>query len=184
MALGKLFELSGKVIIPKEDCYIIKPISNMMDKFPKDKLKLIAYLHYMCSMKKDDNPYADVPESERQDQIIKDLELFKVNLEDPIIIKALNCVQEKYFTTFYGIYTGIKAAMDNFGKELKLARIDFNSKDGNANAIMAFTKNYEVLRNSFKAAYRDFDEESGNVRVRGGGKLAYDEDEDDTDDDE
>ena len=179
MALGKLFELNGKVIIPKEDCFIIKPIANMMDKFPKEKLQLIAYLHYMCSMTPADNPYADVPEVDREDQIVKDLELFKVNLDDPIIKKALVCVQEKYFTTFYGIYTGIKAAMDSFGKKLKVIDIDFNSKDGNANAIMAFAKNYEQLRNSFKTAYKDFDEETGNVRIRGGGKLSYDEDDDD-----
>lgn len=176
MALGKLFTLSGKTIIPKEDCYIIKPIANMMEAYPEDHLKLVAYLHYMCSMKKEDNPYADVPDSDREEQIIKDLELFNVDLESPIILKALECVKEKYFTTFYGIYIGIKAVLDNMGKELRIIKPDFNSKDGNANAIIAFTKNYEVLNKSFKAAYRDFDEETGNVRVRGGGKLAYDED--------
>ena len=39
-------------------------------------------------------------------------------------------------------------------------------------------KDYEHLRRSFKEAYRDFEEEQGQLHVRGGGELAYDEDED------
>ena len=98
MALGKLFEMSGKTIIPKDDCYIIQPIKTMMDKFPNDKLKLIAYLHYMNSMKPADNPYADVPLENRSDVIVFDLGI-DADVEDIVVIRALSCVEEKYYTT-------------------------------------------------------------------------------------
>lgn len=179
MAMGKLFELRGKEIIPKDDCYIILPIKEMFEKFPDEKGKLCAYLHYMNSMKRDDNPYADVPVYERSDQIVTDLGI-TADTSDATIERALACVEEKYYTTFYGLYTGIKTAMDRIGRGLKTVDIDFNSRDGNVGNITRIAKEYESLRNSFKAAYKDYDEETGNVRVRGNSKLAIDEyDEDD-----
>lgn len=180
MAIGKLFELHGKVIVPKDDCYVIAPIKAVIDKYPEDYLKLIAYLHYMSSMKPADNPYADVPIQDRSDIVISDLEL-DVDVEDPVIKRAIICIEDMYYTTFYGLYTGIKTAMDKIGKGLKTVEIDFSSKDGNIAGIIRLTKDYESLRNSFKAAYKDFDEEQGNVRVRGNSRLAIDESDEDDD---
>ncbi len=181
MALGKLFELRGKVIIPKDDCQIILPIKKMFDKHPEEHLKLCAYLHYMKSMKKEDNPYADVPLKERSDQIVFDLGIeTDVDMSEEVQM-ALQCVEEKYYTTFYGLYKGIKSAMDKIGKGLETVEIDFNQKDGNVGNITRIAKEYEALRTSFKAAYRDFDEETGSVRVRGNSRLAIDEN--DLDDD-
>lgn len=180
MAIGKLFEMQGKAIIPKDDCYIIKPIRAVIDKYEKDHLLVIAYLHYMTSMKPADNPYADVPVLGRSEIILADLEL-DIDPEDAVIVKAISCIEDIYYTTFYGLYTGIKAAMDNIGKGLKTTQIDFNSKDGNVSNIIRIAKDYESLRNSFKAAYKDYDEESGNVRVRGNSRLAIDETDEDDD---
>lgn len=180
MAIGKIFEMQGKAIIPKGDCYIILPIKNMFDKFPEEHLKLCAYLHYMNSMKPADNPYADIPISDRSDQIVSDLGI-ESNVEDPTIIRAISCVEDLYFTTFYGMYTGIKSSMDKIGKALKITEIDFNAREGNVGNIIRIAKDYESLRNSFKTSYKDYDEESGNVRVRGNSRLAIDENEEDED---
>lgn len=180
MALGKLFEMQGKAIIPKDDCYIIKPIRAVIDKYEKDHLLIIAYLHYMTSMKPADNPYADRPLSDRSEIIIADLGL-EIDPEDGVIKRAISCIEDIYYTTFYGLYTGIKAAMDNLGKALKTASIDLNGRDGNVANIIRIAKDYEALRNSFKAAYKDFDEETGSVRVRGNSRLAIDETDEDDD---
>jgi hypothetical protein len=178
MAIGKLFDQVGGVIIPKEVCDLLIPLVKMKEAYPSRYLKLIAYCHFMNSMVPADNPYADVDLDERSDQIVKDLELFDIDTENPIIVKAVTCVGEKYFTTFYGIYMGIKTMLDKIGKKFKTVDPDFSSKDGNSAGILSFMKSYEILNKNFKAAYKDFEEETGNVRVRGGGKLAYDEDDD------
>ena len=181
MALGKIFELRGRVIIPKEDCYIIQPIKEMFDKYPEEHLKLCAYLHYMKSMKKEDNPYADVPLKDRSEQIVFDLQIETDVDNNDVIERALSTVEEMYYTTFYGLYKGIKSSLDKIGKALELVEIDFNQKDGNVGNITRIAKEYEALRSSFKAAYRDFDEETGNVRVRGNSRLAIDENDSDDD---
>lgn len=177
MALGKIFEMVNGVITPKEDVNIIVPIKNCIDKYYKENPKILAYLHYMKSMNKDDNPYADVPLDNREDQIIYDLKL-EIDTKDPIIIEALECVERLYYTTFYGVYKGIKSMLDKIGRKLMDEDIDFHGKEGNSAGITRVIEKYEQFRKSFKTAYKDFEEEQGQVHVRGGGELAFDEDED------
>jgi hypothetical protein len=177
MALGKLFDMVGDVILPNEHCKIIMPIKNCLDKYFKQYPKILPFLHYMCSLNKEDNPYADVDLEMRQEQIIYDLHLGEIDFEDPIIRKALICVEEKYSTTFYKMYKGLKVMCDKIGDKLASTEIDLD-KDGNSTAILKLMGDYEKYRKSFKQAYKDFEEEQSQVNVRGGGKLAFDEDED------
>lgn len=172
--MEKLFEIQGKTVIPKMDCYLMHPINDAIDKYGTN---IVAYLHYMKSMRPDDNPYADVPLKDRSDLIIFDLKL-EINPEDPTIQSALQCVEEKYYTTFYGVYRGVKAMMDDIGKQLLTTTIDFTAREGNASNIIRLMEKYEQMRKSFKVAYRDFEEEQGSGRARGGAELADDEDED------
>jgi hypothetical protein len=178
MALGKLFELQGEVIIPKDDCYIIEPIKAVIDKYFTQYPKVIPYLHYMKSMNKDDNPYSDVPIEKREEQIVYDLGLPFDSSTDEVLKKALICVEEKYSTTFYRLYKGIKSMMDQIGEKLSNIEIDFAAREGNATNILKLMEKYEAMRKSFKQAYKDFEEEQGQINVRGGGQLAFDEDED------
>jgi hypothetical protein len=174
MAIGKLFDIQGDAVIPKADCYIILPLKNAIDKYGTI---ICAYLHYMKSMRPSDNPYADVPFNERSDQIVFDLGI-SLDEDDPIIATALQCVEEKYYTTFYGVFRGMKAMLDKIGMQLLVIDPSFDKKEGNSDAIKGWIKDYEGLRKSFKIAFRDFEEEEGDVKVRGGGALAADEDED------
>lgn len=177
MALGKVFEMVNGVIIPKEDCKVIIPIKNCLDKYSKTHPTICNYLHYMKSMNKDDNPYADVDLDKREEQIVYDLKL-DFDTKDQVILDALQCIEEKYYTTFYGLYRGFKAVLDRIGMQLLVEEVDFNSRDGNITSITRLMEKYEPLRKSFKQAYRDFEEEQGQLHVRGGGELAFDEDDD------
>jgi hypothetical protein len=177
MALGKLFEINGTTIIPKQDCYILQPLKRVIDTYPEQFPKVIAFLHYMNSMSKEDNPYADVPLDVRPEQILYDLDL-NLDLEDEVIRGAMQCVEEKYYTTFYGLYRGFKSILDRTGLALLTEEVQFGGKESNMQNISRFMKDYETLRKNFKQAYRDFDEETGGTRVRGGGELSYDEDTD------
>lgn len=173
MAAGKLFDIQGDQIIPKQDCYVIQPIKRVIDQYPLEHPKILAFLHYMKSMRPDDNPYADVPLHIRAEQIMHDLDFF-VDLEDPVIKSAMDCVEEKYYTTFYSVYRGFKTILDKIGLQLLVEEANF-AKDGNMVAIQRMMQNYEAIRKSFKQAFRDFEEEAGDMKVRGGGHLADDE---------
>lgn len=176
MALGKIFELVGETIIPKEDCLLMHPIKAIKDKYPDDYLKIIAFLHYMKSMNPGDNPYADVPLIKRADTILFNLKL-NIDPEEQTIKDALQCVEEIYYTTFYGLYRGFKSALDKIGASLLNTEINFEDK-GNAATIKGYMKDYESIRKSFKVAFKDFEEEHSDSRARGGATLADDENED------
>lgn len=173
MSAGKLFDIQGDTVIPKQDCYIIMPIKDAIDKYGTI---ICAYLHYMKSMRPSDNPYADVPISERSDQLMFDLGI-TLEEDDPVISTALQCVEEKYYTTFYGVYRGMKSMLDKIGLKLLSEEPSFDKKEGNSDSIKGWIKDYESLRKSFKIAFKDFEEEEGDMKVRGGGALADDEDE-------
>lgn len=176
MALGKIFDLVGDTIIPKEDCLLMHPIVAVKEEYPKDYLKIIAFLHYMESMDPSNNPYADVPLERRAEIILFNMKL-NIDIDSDIIKDALACVREIYYTTFYGIYKGMKAYLDKMGAKLETEEVDF-SKDGNAATIKGYMKDYESMRKSFKVAFKDFQDEQGQGRARGGGELAEDEDDD------
>lgn len=176
MSLNKMFELVGETIIPKEDCLLMEPIKNLKDEYPKDYLKIIAFLHYMKSMNPDDNPYADVPLIKRAETILFNMKL-SIDPDAQAIKDALQCVEEIYYTTFYGLYRGFKSSLDKIGAALLDTSIDFNDK-GNAATIKGYMKDYESIRKSFKVAFKDFEEEQSDGRARGGASLADDENDD------
>jgi hypothetical protein len=175
---GKIFEFVGKQIVPKDDCWHIAPLRAIIDEYPEDYPKVFYYLHCMKSMRKVDNPFADVPEAQRNEQIMRYIELY-IDEESSLIVDALLCVEDIYATTFYRLYKGFKAYMDQAGDQLAILTPDFNKKDGNSDTVKAFIKDYKLLSNQYKEVYKDFDEEQGNLRVRGGQRLAYDDMEDD-----
>lgn len=181
--MGKLYEIENiskknPIIKPKPECYIIKPLKTIIDTYPEDSGKIMAFLHFMNSYRPDDNPYADVPYDEREEDILRDLDL-DIDTSNPIIKDALLCVQKKYETTFYILFTGIKEYLNKMGKKLKLLEPTMDGKDANSANVRMFIKEYSAMSINFKSAFRDFDEEAGNSRNKGGGRSAYDENEDD-----
>ena len=49
-----------------------------------------------------------------------------------------------------------------------------DGKDGNINGLISAAKNFEAVRNSFKGAFKDMQDEQQS-RTRGGKGLAYDQ---------
>jgi uncharacterized protein YihD (DUF1040 family) len=176
MALGKIFDLIGDTIIPNEHCSLMAPLVRVKEEYSKDYLKIIAFLHYMNSMNPLDNPYADVDLGKRADIILFNMKL-NIDVENQTIKDALHCVEEIYCTSFYKAYKGYKAMFDRISDKMLTTELDLD-KDGNAAVIKGFFKDYESIRKSFKIAFKDFEEEQGSGKTRGGGELAEDEDQD------
>jgi hypothetical protein len=177
MAAGKLFDFVGGTLIPNEHCSMIQPLVRIRDEYPEDYLKVYLYIHYMCSLRPADNPYCDVPTNEREEHICRDIGLF-IDTESFLIKDAIESVTKIYESTFYRIYKGIKSYMDQVGTILSTITPDFDGKDGNVNTVRAFIKDYQLLSDNYKKAYKDFEEEQGNISYRGGAKAAYDDNDD------
>jgi hypothetical protein len=170
----KLFELQNNKIIPSEHCYTIKWLNDIMIKYKKDKeyLKVYSYLFYMSCNNPDFNPYFNMDETIKEETILNDLDA-EFSVEEPDIIDALEKTKLMYETPTYRAYIGIKKSLDRIANYMSDTEIT-DGKDGNINQIRAMAKDFEGIRQSFKGAYKDLENEQSS-KIRGNKKMGYDQ---------
>jgi len=168
----KLFDIQNGKVIPTEHCYTLKTLQVLMDEFPDDYMKIYEYLFYMTCPNPDLNPFFHLVESDKEDIIMNEIN-GDFSLEEPLILVALDFCRKMYETPTSRAYEGIKIALDNIARYMRNTQIT-DGRDGNIGQIRAMAKDFDDIRQSFKGAYKDLqDEQKG--RVRGGAGLAYDQ---------
>lgn len=168
----KLFDIQNGKVIPTEHCYTLKTLKVLMDEFPDDYMKIYEYLFYMTCPNPDLNPFFHLVESDKEDIIMNEIN-GDFSLEEPLILVALDFCRKMYETPTSRAYEGIKIALDNIARYMRNTQIT-DGRDGNIGQIRAMAKDFDDIRQSFKGAYKDLqDEQKG--RVRGGAGLAYDQ---------
>jgi hypothetical protein len=168
----KLFDIQNGKVIPTEHCYTLQTLKNIMDNYPEDYLKIFQYIFYMTCPNPDLNPFFHTLEDEKEEIILYELDA-NFNVEDDLIIEALNFCKKMYETPTSRAYEGIKKALDRIGRYMSNTAIT-DGKDGNINQIRAMAKDFDAIRQSFKGAYKDLQDEQKS-HVRGGQGLAYDQ---------
>jgi hypothetical protein len=171
MNFTKLFDVQNGVVIPTEHCYTLKALKDVMDEYPDDYLKIYMYLFYMCCPNPDLNPFFFTPDMEKEMIIMEQIE-GEFSTEDETVFVALQFCQRMYETPTSRAYKGIASMLDRLGRYMENTPIT-HGRDGNFNSLIAAAKNYEAIRQSFKGAYKDLQEEQSS-KVRGGQGLAYD----------
>jgi hypothetical protein len=169
--LAKLFDVQNGAVIPTEHCYTLRTLKNLMDKYPDDYLKVYQYLFYMTCPNPDMNPFFNVPDLDKEDLIIAEIEA-EFSIEDQAIRNALQFCEEMYSTPTSRAYKGMSSMLDRLARYMETTQITAG-RDGNINSLIAAAKNFEQIRASFKGVYKDLQEEQSS-RVRGGMGLAYD----------
>lgn len=168
----RLFDLQNGKIIPSEHCYTLSFLKDIMDEFPDDYLTIYTYLFYMTCPNPDMNPYFNMPEDEKEQVILQDINA-EFSTEDDLIIRALKRCDEMYETPTVRAYRGISSMLDRLALYMEKTPIT-HGRDGNINSLVSAAKNFEGIRQSFKGAYKDLKDEQ-ETRTRGGGSLAYDQ---------
>lgn len=176
----ELFEIEDGVIKPTVHCHTIKWLKEIMEEFNETDstgnpyyLKVYEYIFYMTCPDPAINPYFNMPEDDREDQIIEDIEL-TVSTENAKIQAALERAAKMYETPTLRAYQGISKMLDNLSDYMGSTQI-IHGKDGNISALIQAAKSFQAIRDSFKGVRKDLEEEQKNNQVRGGGSLAYDQ---------
>ena len=167
----KLFDVQNNVVVPTEHCYTLKALKDVMDEYPDDYLKIYQYLFYMTCPNPDLNPFFYTPDIDKESLIIQQIE-GEFSTEDDTVFTALQFCQRMYETPTSRAYKGIASMLDRLARYMEVTTITAG-RDGNINSLISAAKNYEAIRQSFKGAYKDLQEEQSS-RVRGGQGLAYD----------
>lgn len=170
----RLFEIQNQQVKPSEHCYSLPWLKDIMDEYQEDDeyLKIYAFLFYMTCPNPDLNPYFHYKETEKESAILEDLEA-NFSSEEDMIAKALGKCRKMYETPTSRAYFGIKGMLDKLAKFMENEDIT-TGRDGNMTAIVSAARNFDQIRQSFKGAYKDLQEEQ-QAKHRGGKGLAYDQ---------
>lgn len=155
--IGKLFEIiEGGKIIPNKNCLIIKPIAQFIEFFGDDA---VPYLHYMVSLNPNDNPFADIPEQQKSEQIQRYLRIDIPNSEDDMVVEAaLEAVRDMYSTPVYRSVRSLKKLLDRVNEDIETlseTQLDYES-GGNATGIVNIVKQLSMLKKELRAAQKDY----------------------------
>ena len=168
----RLFDIANGKVVPSEHCYTLKFLKDIMDAYPDEHLRIYAYLFYMTCPNPDLNPFFDVPETEKEEIILREVDA-DFSTDDDLISNAVKVCEKLYQTPTYRAYMGIKAMLDRLAKYMETTEIE-HGRDGNITALVNAAAKFEAIRQSFKGTLRDLEEEQQS-QVRGGQNLAYDQ---------
>jgi hypothetical protein len=168
----KLFDIQNSKVIPTEHCYTLSTLKKIMDKFPDDYLKVYQYLFYMTCPNPDMNPFFNTVEDDREEIILNEIDA-EFSTEETEIQEALAFCIKLYETPTSRAYNGIRKMLDKLGKYMETTPIT-DGRDGNITALINAAAKYQQIRESYKGAYKDLQEEQKS-HVRGGQGLAYDQ---------
>lgn len=170
----RLFDVQGKKVVPTEHCYIIQPLRAIMEAYPDEEehMAIFAYLFYMTCPNPDLNPFFDLPEAEKENYIYLQLDC-QFSVEDPDITIALDFCKKLYQTPTYRAFMGIKVMLDRLAEYMYNTPVS-HGRDGNISQLVSTATKFNQIRESYKGAFKDLQEEISST-VRGGQKLAYDQ---------
>lgn len=168
----RLFDIQNGKIVPSEHCYALKFLKDIMEEYGGEAIKVYTYLFYMTCPNPDLNPFFDVPEAEKEDIILREVDA-EFSTDDDLIVNGLNMCKKLYETPTYRAYAGIKTMLDRLAKYMETTEIE-HGRDGNITALVNAASKFEAIRQSFKGTLRDLEEEQQS-QVRGGQNLAYDQ---------
>lgn len=168
----RLFDIQNNKVVPTEHCYTLKFLKAVMDEYPDTYLSIYQYVFYMSCPNPDLNPFFNLPEHEKEDIIIEEVQL-EESTEDPIIARALELCKKMYETPTYRAYKGIKSMLDRLARYMETTSIE-HGRDGNINSLVNAAAKFEQIRASYKGAFTDMKQEQESS-VRGGQGLAYDQ---------
>jgi hypothetical protein len=168
----RLFDIQNGQVVPSEHCYTLKSLSDIIIEYPLDHLKVFAYVFYMTCPNPDLNPFFDVPESDKEELILAEVDA-DFSTDDDVIITAVKFCEKLYQTPTYRAYMGMKSMVERLGKYMETTEIE-HGRDGNITALINAAAKFDQIRQSFKATYRDLQDEQQS-QVRGGQNLAYDQ---------
>lgn len=167
-----LFDIQNSKMTPTKHCYSIGSLKRIMDEYPKDYLSIYAYLFYMSCLNDEENPFANVPEVDKEDMILKEVG-GDFSIDDEPIFSALESCKKLYSTPTYELYLSAKRGVEKISKYIRDTPI-VDGRDGNTASYLKYLEKFSYVRKSFEETWKAFKDEQGG-KSRGGNDIAYDQ---------
>ena len=162
----RLFDILNGKVVPSEHCYTLKFLKDIMDEYNEEEaVKVYSYLFYMTCPNPELNPFFDVPEQDKEELVLREVD-GEFSVEDDVVIVAKKMCEKLYQTPTFRAYQGIKIALDNMATFMATEK-PTSGRDGSATALLRIAERFDMVRQSFKGVYKDLQEEQEST-VRGG----------------
>lgn len=168
----RLFDIQNGKVTPTEHCYTLDCLKVIMDRYPDNYISVYAYIFYMSCPNPDLNPFFEVPDLDKEEVIRTEVK-GDFDSEDDDIQYAINFCRRLYETPTQRAYNGIKGMLERLAKYMELTDIT-DGRDGNITALVNAATKFESIRQSYKGALKDLENEQKST-VRGGQNLGYDQ---------
>ncbi len=171
----EIFKFSNGIVSLTEHCELIPFLRRIRETFPEDYMKVYSYLYYRtCESPK--NPYFNYSVFEREFKILEDLEC-NFDIENPIIIKAVERLTELYTMPSSFAYTTISETLYKIASEIRNSvAVDLNPTV--VKSVLDTAKVFREIKKEFDESRKDVIIESRTAvktRIRGGSNTAYDD---------
>lgn len=168
----KLFDIQNGKITATEHCYTIKSLKRIMDEYPEDHLCIYSYLFYSCNLNEEENPFANVPEEDKEELILHEVG-GDFSIDDEAITSAMTTCSKLYMTPSYNLYLSAKVGVEKAGKYIRQTIIT-DGRDGSSMSYLRYLKEYDLVCKTFEGRFKAFKEELSTI-ARGGHQIAYDQ---------
>ena len=91
----RLFDIQNGQVVPSEHCYTLSFLKNIIGNYPMEYIKIYTYLFYMTCPNPDLNPFFDVPEQDKEEIILKEVDA-EFSTDDEDIVYALAQCKKLY----------------------------------------------------------------------------------------
>lgn len=166
----QLFDIKEKKVVPSANSYLIPELKTIIDKFPDEYLKVLQYVAFM-TIPDGTNPYIQLPEENRENVILSDLNPFNFSVDNEYIQKAIEKCEWLFETPSLRIVQGAKKMLDEMAKNLGKP-LTFG-KDGNATDMRGIMKEIRGYRQDYVEMENALKEEQS--KVRGNLHMRYDQ---------
>lgn len=148
--------------------FSIPEIKSLIDKYD---MKVEPYLAYVHAMSAPDSPYVNVPDDEKKESVIYDVQetLGEFDFDDPLLQVALDKFDELYTSTTKRYYDGLKKSIEKMAKYLATEEI-VAGKDGNLSEIIRIQKEGGITIRNFKDIEKQVDEEL-KIKMKGNNEM-------------
>jgi hypothetical protein len=173
-----LFDMKNGRLVPGKHLERMNSFINIKDRLSDDDEweGIFLWAHYMTYPYPEENPYSNTDMLDRSEKIVDELGISEPVDFDEDCQKLKNRLEELYSTPVTRAYKGLAALSDKMSKHLETTDIK-DGKDGNVVQLTGYASKYKAIRDSFKLAEKDLEDESKAKHLgRGNTRLAYDQD--------
>ena len=161
--ISDLLTVENKKVKPTIHCYTIPELKNIIDKYDKRAIDMIAYAFYYACPFKSINPYADFSDDEKEEVLKKSFVVFPDN---PDVLLAIDAMKKLYETTSLRYFTMNKKNLHDIMDYLD-STIITDGKEGNLGERLKIAEKCAKIKLEFDELEKNVEAERGKLRAKG-----------------